>query len=505
ASSTQSIASGDGYVETTISESNKYRMIGLSNGDSHQNYNDIDFAFYPAIGASLQVYEGGVSKGTFGSYATGDVLRVAVEGGMVKYRKNGTLLYTSTVSPTYPLLVDTSFYSNGATLNNVVINGAAGGGGGGASASIKWLVTDQLGTPRMIFDQTGSLTNVSRHDYLPFGEELFAGTGGRTTAIGYSQPDGIRQKFTGYEADAETGLNFAQARYHSAFQGRFTSPDPMLSSGQPAEPQSWNRYGYVLNNPLVYSDPTGLIWGYQDGTNANGERVRTFMWFDGDQVDEGWSAYHSNRYVGRDEVIVLASDSDDFLRIAKSNFSEEEYSSLLQAQGADCTAFNDEQRSVINREIGKEVGRGWRFAVQKGIAGIFGGLAGGAGSGLNATFGAATRQSSRLPPVLFHYTDEASAGLIQGSQLGRPGGQLFLTNNGGLTPLQAQLELSLPAQNSARALFAVDSQVLNTTNLLRSGRVTGNVFGRPGGGFEFQFRSGTTVPQGSFTPFRIGP
>ncbi|HKO60049.1 MAG TPA: hypothetical protein VJV03_02725, partial [Pyrinomonadaceae bacterium] len=47
ASSTQSIASGDGYVETTISESNKYRMIGLSNGDSHQNYNDIDFAFYP--------------------------------------------------------------------------------------------------------------------------------------------------------------------------------------------------------------------------------------------------------------------------------------------------------------------------------------------------------------------------------------------------------------------------------------------------------------------------
>lgn len=41
---------------------------------------------------------------------------------------------------------------------------------------INWLVTDQLGTPRMIFDQGGSLANTSRHDYLPFGEELFAGT-----------------------------------------------------------------------------------------------------------------------------------------------------------------------------------------------------------------------------------------------------------------------------------------------------------------------------------------
>src|SRR5713226_9110382 len=54
----------------------------------------------------------------------------------------------------------------------------------GSSVDIRWLVTDQLGTPRMIFDQSGSLANVSRHDYLPFGEELFAGTGGRTAAQG---------------------------------------------------------------------------------------------------------------------------------------------------------------------------------------------------------------------------------------------------------------------------------------------------------------------------------
>jgi len=45
----------------------------------------------------------------------------------------------------------------------------------------------------MVFDQTGDLNNVKRHDYLPFGEELFAPTGGRTTAQGYASGDGVRQ------------------------------------------------------------------------------------------------------------------------------------------------------------------------------------------------------------------------------------------------------------------------------------------------------------------------
>ena len=42
----------------------------------------------------------------------------------------------------------------------------------GSSVDLRWMITDQLGTPRMILDQSGSLANVSRHDYLPFGEEL---------------------------------------------------------------------------------------------------------------------------------------------------------------------------------------------------------------------------------------------------------------------------------------------------------------------------------------------
>jgi RHS repeat-associated protein len=154
----------------------------------------------------------------------------------------------------------------------------AAASGRGSSAKINWLVSDHLGTPRMILDQTGSLANVSRHDYLPFGEELYAGTGGRTTGLGYSASDGVRQKFTGYEADAETDLNFAQARYQSATQGRFTSPDPTLLSVNAHNPQTWNRYSYVMNNPLAFTDPLGLwaidavVWykvkGYDETGNA---------------------------------------------------------------------------------------------------------------------------------------------------------------------------------------------------------------------------------------------
>ena len=63
--------------------------------------------------------------------------------------------------------------------------------------------------------------------------------------------------YTGKERDGETGLDYFGARYMSAAQGRFTSPDDPLVDQDPADPQSWNLYGYVRNNPLRFIDPTG--------------------------------------------------------------------------------------------------------------------------------------------------------------------------------------------------------------------------------------------------------
>jgi RHS repeat-associated protein len=144
-----------------------------------------------------------------------------------------------------------------------------------SSTDLRWLVTDQLGTPRMIFDQSGTLAGVSRHDYLPFGEELVVGQGLRTAAMGYATNDGVRQHFTLKERDNETGLDFFGARYYASAQGRFTSTDPALTSADVATPQSWNRYAYSFNNPLKYIDPTGAWnWSAALGGSDSDEDLR---------------------------------------------------------------------------------------------------------------------------------------------------------------------------------------------------------------------------------------
>jgi RHS repeat-associated protein len=139
------------------------------------------------------------------------------------------------------------------------------------TADMNWLVTDQLGTPRMVFDKTGSLANTKRHDYLPFGEELTT-QGLRTPQLGYNA-DNIRQKFTQKERDSETGLDYFGARYYGSTQGRFTSVDPLMASGSVGDPQSWNRYSYAFNNPLRFTDPTGMEPG--DFYNQDGKRLGT--------------------------------------------------------------------------------------------------------------------------------------------------------------------------------------------------------------------------------------
>ena len=67
----------------------------------------------------------------------------------------------------------------------------------------------------------------------------------------------MSQKFTGKERDAESGLDYFGARYYGSALGRFTSPDEVFADQHPADPQSWNLYGYVRNNPLKNVDPTG--------------------------------------------------------------------------------------------------------------------------------------------------------------------------------------------------------------------------------------------------------
>jgi RHS repeat-associated protein len=166
--------------------------------------------------------------------------------------------------------------------------------GSSSTSNVEWLITDHLGTPRMVLDQTGSLTALKRHDYLPFGEELFAPTSGRTAAQGYASDDGVRQHFTAKERDVETGLDYFGARYYASIQGRFTAADPLLSSGRSLQPQSWNRYSYVVNRPLSVVDPNGLDWGVATWQEAD-QMITEYRWFNG-KIGKKGARYGDHSY-----------------------------------------------------------------------------------------------------------------------------------------------------------------------------------------------------------------
>ncbi len=118
-----------------------------------------------------------------------------------------------------------------------------------------YTATDQLGSPRVITNSLGEV--ISRRDFMPFGEEINPDGTYRKTTDKYGTVDSVRQRFTGYQKDEETGLDFAEARMYENRHGRFTAVDPLLASGKSANPQTFNRYAYVMNNPLAYTDPSG--------------------------------------------------------------------------------------------------------------------------------------------------------------------------------------------------------------------------------------------------------
>lgn len=124
-----------------------------------------------------------------------------------------------------------------------------------------YTATDPLGSPRVITNKFGEI--VSRRDFMPFGEQLAPDATYRTANLKYSNDDTIRQKFTGYQRDEETDLDFAEARYYNDQHGRFTAVDPLLASGKSTNPQTFNRYVYTMNRPLILTDSTGLQAGKQ--------------------------------------------------------------------------------------------------------------------------------------------------------------------------------------------------------------------------------------------------
>ncbi|MBI2394387.1 MAG: hypothetical protein HYV09_32755 [Deltaproteobacteria bacterium] len=103
---------------------------------------------------------------------------------------------------------------------------------------------DHVSSVRLTTDASGAVAR--RYEYRPFGfREATSGTVGN------------EWEFGGHRTDAEHGLSYMGARYYDALIGRFLTPDTVVPD--PLNPQAFNRYAYVLNNPISNADPTGHV------------------------------------------------------------------------------------------------------------------------------------------------------------------------------------------------------------------------------------------------------
>ncbi len=165
-------------------------------------------------------------------------------------------------------------------LGNILIATNEGG-------TLRYVHPDSLGSSSVATDASGTV--VGSQTYKPFGE-TWASTGAF----------GTDRKFTGQRLDGGSGLYFYNARYYDPGVGRFVSADSTVPDE--SNPQDYNRYSYVRNNPLIYTDPTGLscvlygitvsagfiaggsyTWGI---ANCNGDRA----WFSTTAINSeaGW-------------------------------------------------------------------------------------------------------------------------------------------------------------------------------------------------------------------------
>src|SRR4029079_14603729 len=104
---------------------------------------------------------------------------------------------------------------------------------------------DHLGSSNVITDSTG--VKIQAVTYYPYGNTR-TNQSFTTTAVD------VPYKYTGKELD-NTGLYYYEARYYDPALARFISPDTIVPN--PRDPQNLNRYSFVGNNPLRYTDPTG--------------------------------------------------------------------------------------------------------------------------------------------------------------------------------------------------------------------------------------------------------
>jgi RHS repeat-associated protein len=126
----------------------------------------------------------------------------------------------------------------------------------GATLPLRYLLRDHLGSIDMIATNSGA--KELQTSFAPFGERRGPNWSGSISAADVTAlRDITRRGFTDHEHLGNTGLIHMNGRVYDPVIARFVSADPFIDGI--ANPQGWNRYSYVGNNPLSYTDPSGYL------------------------------------------------------------------------------------------------------------------------------------------------------------------------------------------------------------------------------------------------------
>jgi RHS repeat-associated protein len=186
-----------------------------------------------------------VNNGSLGSYGYDG------NGKRVKKTESGTTTYDVVSS----VLGSTMEVTSAGMQRAYVMSGSAVVAQLNPNGQFYWLHLDHLGSGRKMTDSSGNMTY--RAEFDPYGKLLYE----------WSSPANLNtKKFTGYERDAGTGLDYAQARMYASDWGRFLTPDPLgLRAARLNSPKSLNRYSYVESDPVNFVDRTGTQIRCWDG------------------------------------------------------------------------------------------------------------------------------------------------------------------------------------------------------------------------------------------------
>ncbi len=189
---------------------------------------------------------------------------------------------------------------------------------GAAAGTFYYTYTDHLGNVTALSTTAGAFVTGSKARYDPFGTF--------TTTTPTSNPSISNHGFTGHRHN-NTGTNdldliYMNARYYMPLVGRFISPDTIVP--EPGNPQSFNRYVYVRNNPMNFTDPTGHMESsgcdITDCTNGGTVNPNTYRAADGSFgfVDPTLSARYPSALA---QQVTHANSADAFGAGFTFNFS----------------------------------------------------------------------------------------------------------------------------------------------------------------------------------------